>query len=133
MACFDHHRAEITVMQFTGHPLLVHQFVTVPWDFNPVPYCQLSSPMPTEYATSDVFRIACLVGSEVNIQQMLICSSPMGKCCNYPPCWPCHVESKPSLVVHIYIYIYIILIRRVSKTLDLKNKEKSTEAFISIV
>ena len=25
---FDHHRAEITVMQFTGHP--VHQFVTAP-------------------------------------------------------------------------------------------------------
>ena len=23
-------------MQFTGHPLPVHQFVTVPWDFNPV-------------------------------------------------------------------------------------------------
>ena len=44
MACFDHHRAEITVMQFTGHPLPVHQFVTVPWDFNPVPYCQPSSP-----------------------------------------------------------------------------------------
>ena len=37
-------------MQFTGHPLLVHQFVTVPWDFNPVPYCQPSSPTPTEYA-----------------------------------------------------------------------------------
>ena len=48
MACFDHHRAEITVMQFTGHPLPVHQFVTVPWDFNPVPYCQLSSPTPVE-------------------------------------------------------------------------------------
>ena len=44
MACFDHHRAEITVMQFTGHPLPVHQFVTVQWDFNPAPYCQPSSP-----------------------------------------------------------------------------------------
>ena len=29
MACFDHHRAEITVMQFTGHPLSVHQFVNL--------------------------------------------------------------------------------------------------------
>ena len=27
---FDRHRAEITVMQFTGHSLPVHQFVTVP-------------------------------------------------------------------------------------------------------
>ena len=37
-------------MQFTGHSLPVHQFVTVPWDFNPVPYCQSSSPTPMEYA-----------------------------------------------------------------------------------
>ena len=65
---FEHHRAEITVMQFTGHSLLVHQFVTVPWDFNPVPYCQPSLPTPIEYATSAVFGMACLAGSEVNIQ-----------------------------------------------------------------
>ena len=44
------HRAEITVMQFTGHSLPVHQFVTVPWDFNLVPYCQPRSPTPMEYA-----------------------------------------------------------------------------------
>ena len=47
---FDRHRAEITVMQFTDHSLPVHQSVTLPWDFNPVPYCQPSSPMPMEYA-----------------------------------------------------------------------------------
>ena len=47
---FDLHRAEISVMQFTGHSLTVHQFVTVPWAFNPVPYCQPSSPTPMEYA-----------------------------------------------------------------------------------
>ena len=39
-----------TVMQFTGHSLPVHQFVTVPWDFNPVPYCQPIPPTPMEYA-----------------------------------------------------------------------------------
>ena len=49
---FDRHQAEITVIQFTGHSLPVHQSVTVPWDFNPVPYCQSSSPAPMEYATS---------------------------------------------------------------------------------
>ena len=49
---FDRHRAEITVMQFTDHSLPVHQFVTAPWDFNPVSYCQPSSPTPMEYATS---------------------------------------------------------------------------------
>ena len=47
---FDRHIAEITVMQFTGHSLPVHQSVRVPWDFNPVPYCQPSSPTPEEYA-----------------------------------------------------------------------------------
>ena len=30
---FDRHEAEITVMQFTGHSLPVHQSMTVPWDF----------------------------------------------------------------------------------------------------
>ena len=30
---FDRHQAEITVMQFTGHSLLVHQSMTVLWDF----------------------------------------------------------------------------------------------------
>ena len=45
---FDRHRAEISVMLFTGHSLPVHQFVTLLWDFNPVPYCQPSSPTPME-------------------------------------------------------------------------------------
>ena len=39
---FDHRRAEITVMQFIGHSLPVHHFVTAPWDFIFVPYCQPS-------------------------------------------------------------------------------------------
>ena len=30
---FDRHQAEITVMQFTGHYLLVRQSMSVPWDF----------------------------------------------------------------------------------------------------
>ena len=30
---FDHHQAEITVMQFRGHSLPVHQSMSVPWDF----------------------------------------------------------------------------------------------------
>ena len=30
---FDRHQAEITVMQFTGNSLPVHQFVSVPWEF----------------------------------------------------------------------------------------------------
>ena len=38
------------VMQFTGHSFPVYQSVSVPWDFNPVPYCQPDSPMPMEYS-----------------------------------------------------------------------------------
>ena len=47
---FDRHQAEITVMQFTGHSLPVHQSMGVPWDFNPVPHCQPSLHTPMEYA-----------------------------------------------------------------------------------
>ena len=47
---FVRHLAEITVMQFTGHSLPVHQSISVPWDFNPVPHRQASSPTPMEYA-----------------------------------------------------------------------------------
>ena len=72
---FDRHRAEITVLQFTGPSLPVHQFVTVPWDFNPVPYCQPSSPTPMKYKTSAVFGMACLAGSGVNILQYLVVCS----------------------------------------------------------
>ena len=68
---FDLPRSEITVMQFTGHSLPVHQFVTVPWDFNPILHCQPSSPTPMGYRTSAVFGIACLAGSEVKILQYL--------------------------------------------------------------
>ena len=68
----DRHRAEITVMQFTGHSLPVHQFVTVPWDLNPAPYCHPCSPMQMEYTTSTVFGMSCLAGSEVNIQHIYI-------------------------------------------------------------
>ena len=48
---FDCHRAEITVMQFTGHSLPMHQSDCTVW-FCLVPYCQPSPPPPMEYATS---------------------------------------------------------------------------------
>ena len=52
----DYHRSEITVMQFTGHSLPVHQSVTVTRDFNPVPHCQPESPTPIEYALPPSFE-----------------------------------------------------------------------------
>ena len=36
---FDRHQAEITVMQFRGHSLPVHQSMSVSWDFFLVPFC----------------------------------------------------------------------------------------------
>ena len=45
---FDRHQAEKIVMQFTGHSLLVHQSMSVPWDFLP---CPISSAKPA-YAIS---------------------------------------------------------------------------------
>ena len=41
---FDCHQAEITVMQFTGHSLLVHHSLAAQWDLHFVPYHQPSSP-----------------------------------------------------------------------------------------
>ena len=46
----DRHRAEITVIQFTGHSLLVHHFVMAPWHFYLVPYCQPSGILHTHRA-----------------------------------------------------------------------------------
>ena len=53
---FDRHQAEITVMQFTGDSLPVHQSMTVPWDFKSVPYCQPDSAHANGICTSAVFR-----------------------------------------------------------------------------
>ena len=41
---FDRHQAEITVMQFTGHSLLVHQSMSVSWDFYLIPFHQPNPP-----------------------------------------------------------------------------------------
>ena len=37
---FNRHQAEITVMQFTGHSLLVHHSIVAQWDLHLVPYYQ---------------------------------------------------------------------------------------------
>ena len=41
---FNRHQAEITVMQFRGHSLPVHQSMSVPWDFYLGPFFQPSPP-----------------------------------------------------------------------------------------
>ena len=76
MACLRH-QAEITVMQFTGHFLPVHQSMSVPWDFYLVPFFQPSLPMRFPLITAigmchflpvHHFGMACLAGSKVSIQ-----------------------------------------------------------------
>ena len=75
---FDRHQAEITVMQFTGHSLPVHQSMSVPWDFYLVTFRQPSPPTRFLHITAigmchflsvHHFKMACLAGSKVNIQQ----------------------------------------------------------------
>ena len=77
---FDHHQAEITVMQFRGHSLPVHQSMSVPWDFYLVPFFQPSSPTRFLLITAigmchflpvHHLGMACLAGSKVNIQHTL--------------------------------------------------------------
>ena len=55
---FDHHQANITVMQFRGHSLPVHQSMSAPWDFTLSPIVSqarlrdLFSKLPLECVTS---------------------------------------------------------------------------------
>ena len=74
---FARHQAEITVMQFTGHSLPVHQSMSVPWDFYLVPFFQPSPPTRFPLITAigmchflpvHHFGMACLSGSKLNIQ-----------------------------------------------------------------
>ena len=76
---FDRHQAEITVMQFTGHSLPVHQSMSVPWDFYLVPFFQPR--LPTRFLLISAigmchflpvhhFGMACLARSKVNIQHV---------------------------------------------------------------
>ena len=75
----DFHQAEITVMQFTGHSLPVHQSMSIPWDFYLVPFFQPSPPTRFLLITAirmchllpvHHFGMACLAGLKVNIQHM---------------------------------------------------------------
>ena len=77
---FDRHQAEITVMQFRGHSLPVHQSMSVPWFFLP---CPISSAKPVyaiffrllaigmcHFLRVHHFGMACLAGPKVKIQHL---------------------------------------------------------------
>ena len=76
----DHHQAEITVMQFTGHSLPVHQSMSVPWEFF-TSSLFISQFPPTRFSLITATRMchllpvhhlgmAFLAGSKVKIQQL---------------------------------------------------------------
>ena len=75
----DRHQAEITVMQFTGHSLPVHQSVNVPWEFftssnfisqfSPTRYPLKAAIRMCYFLPVHHLRMAFLTGSKVKIQQ----------------------------------------------------------------
>ena len=76
---FDRHEAEITVMQFTGHSLPVHQSMSVPWEFFFTPSHFISQFTPTRYPLITAIKMchflpmhhlgmAFLAGSKAKIQ-----------------------------------------------------------------
>ena len=79
---FDRHQAEITVMQFTGHSLQVHQSMSVPWEFFTSSHFISQFP-PTRFPLTTAIRMchllpvhhlgmAFLAGSKAKIQQYLL-------------------------------------------------------------
>ena len=75
---FDRHQAEITVMQFTGHSLPVHQSMSVPWFFLPCPISSAKSHLRDFFRLLAIgmchflpvhhFGMAYLPGSKVKIR-----------------------------------------------------------------
>ena len=76
---FDRHRAEITVMQFRGHSLPVHQSMSVSWAFTLSHFIsqiclhnffRLLAIGMCHFLPVHHFGMACLAGSKVNIQHL---------------------------------------------------------------
>ena len=81
---FDCNQVEITVMQFTGHSLPVHQSMSLPWDLPcPILSAKAAYVISSHNCHRNVsllvhhFGMACLAGSKVNIQQYYCCSTRM--------------------------------------------------------
>ena len=84
---FDRHQAEITVMQFTGHSLPVHQSMSVPWDF----FCLVSfhQPNPAYEISFDYWPLGCVISFRCITLEWHIClgrSSKYNNITSVPPC-----------------------------------------------
>ena len=63
---FDRHQAEITVMQFTGHYLPVHQSMSVPWELLP---CPISSAKSAHAISFDYWPLECVTSfGRINLE-----------------------------------------------------------------
>ena len=114
---FDRHQVEITVMQFTGHSLPVHQSMSVPWDFLPCPISSAKSRLRDFFWLLAIgmchflpvhhFGMAYLPGSKVKIQQYRLWTGLFEFifCENHYATCLCVCVS-----VCIYIYIYMVLL-----------------------
>ena len=57
---FNRHQAEITVMQFTGHSLPVHQSMSVPWEFFSSSHFISQFP-PMQFPLITAIKMCCLL------------------------------------------------------------------------
>ena len=73
---FDRHQVEITVMQFTGHSLPVHQSMSVPWDFLP---CPILSAKPTYAISFDYWSLECVTSFRCITLEWHVCPGRRSK------------------------------------------------------
>ena len=106
---FDRHQPEITVMQFTGHSLLVHQSMSVPWDFFTLSHF-ISQIPPTRFLSiTSHWDVSLPSGASLwngisarvegqNTTQVKL--SEQCRCCSKKKIW---WESDPKELIHILI------------------------------
>ena len=88
---FDHHQTEITVMQFTGHSLPVHQSMSVPRHFfYLVPFHQ---PNPTYTISFDYWPLGCVTFFRCITLEWHIC---LGR------------RSKYNIIIILLIWVFFI-------------------------
>ena len=99
---FDRHQAEITVMQFTGHYLPVHQSMSVSWDFFLVPFHQ---PNPAYAISFDYWPLGCVTSFRcITLEWHIAQVEGQNTTLNITQTLKFGYEQ-----FHIYIYIYIYI------------------------
>ena len=76
---FDRHQAEITVMQFPGHSLPVHQSMSVPWDFFFFYLVLFHQPNPAYAISFDYWSLGCVTSVQCITLEWHICPGRRSK------------------------------------------------------